>query len=292
MQSIKELAVLLTKSLEEQDMATFKRCRIAIVSELADNDYVINSTENLFEMPSVHDNLIVGKALTVILFDMAKSGLLYRRVAVSAMYCLIKTIINDKAGLNKETAVASVFLLILFQENQDFICGEYIAQFVGGDVEVAVHQFIGMTSVFYYMYKLSSFSVELDNITDARLQKALNKFPLQIPDESSRRRIVDFEYDNFDIMSKSMPLDFELKYPGVPFFDPDVVVSKIEKMFGNSLMYFQTKNNASYNHVENKAYGHSALGQNTIKHTKTSSNETGCLSVIVLIIMISLFGII
>lgn len=61
MPSIKELAVLLTKALEEKDIATFKRCRTTIVSTLADNDYMINSTVNLFEMPSVSDNLLVGR---------------------------------------------------------------------------------------------------------------------------------------------------------------------------------------------------------------------------------------
>ena len=75
MPSIKELAVLLTKTLEEKDTATFKRCRTTIVSTLADNDYMINSTGNLFEMPSVSDNLLVGKALTILLSDMSKSGL-------------------------------------------------------------------------------------------------------------------------------------------------------------------------------------------------------------------------
>ena len=40
MTSIKEWAVILTKALEEKDMATFKRCRTAIVSALADNDYM------------------------------------------------------------------------------------------------------------------------------------------------------------------------------------------------------------------------------------------------------------
>lgn len=65
MTSIKGWAVLLTKALEERDIATVKRCRTAIVSALADNDYMINSTENFFEMPSISDNLLVGKSLTI-----------------------------------------------------------------------------------------------------------------------------------------------------------------------------------------------------------------------------------
>ena len=67
-----------------------------------------------------------------------------------------------------------------------------------------------MTCVFYWMYKLSSFNIELDTITGTRLQKAIKNLLLQIPDESTRMKIVNFEYDNFDAMSKSLPLDFEL----------------------------------------------------------------------------------
>lgn len=290
MTSIKEWAVLLTKSLEEQDMATFKRCRTAIVSALADNDYMINPTENLFEMPSISDNLLVGKSLTILLSDMSKSGMIYRRVVVSAMYCLIKTIINDKHGNNKETALASIFLLILFHENQDFIGGEYIAQGVKNNPEVAAQQFIGMTCVFYWMYKLSSFNIELDTITDSRLQKALKDLLLQIPDESTRKKIVNFEYDNFDAMSKSIPLDFELKYPGIPFFEPDVMFSKIETMFCNTLMYFRTNDNEASK--INKTSQYTSPNQNTVKHTTPSSNGSGCLSVIILVIIISVFSII
>lgn len=290
MTSIKEWAVLLTKSLEEQDMATFKRCRTAIVSALADNDYMINPTENLFEMPSISDNLLVGKSLTILLSDMSKSGMIYRRVVVSAMYCLIKTIINDKHGNNKETALASIFLLILFHENQDFIGGEYIAQGVKNNPEVAAQQFIGMTCVFYWMYKLSSFNIELDTITDSRLQKALKDLLLQIPDESTRKKIVNFEYDNFDAMSKSIPLDFELKYPGIPFFEQDVMFSKIETMFCNTLMYFRTNDNEASK--INKTSQYTSPNQNTVKHTTPSSNGSGCLSVIILVIIISVFSII
>lgn len=290
MASIKEWAVLLTKALEEQDIATFKRCRTGIVSALADNDYMINSTENLFEMPSVNDNLLVGKALTILLSDMSKSGLIYRRVVVSAMYCLIKTIINDKSCHNKETALASAFLLILFQENQDFIGGEYIGQGVGNNTEVAVQQFIGMTCVFYWMYKLSSFNIELDTITDTRLQKALKDVLLQIPDENTRIKIVNFEYDNFYAMLKSLPLDFELKYPGIPFFEP--VSSKIEEMFGNSLKYFHTNNNEPSKKYVNKTSQYPYTNQNTVKRTNPSSNGSGCLPVIILVIIVSIFSII
>lgn len=291
MTSIKEWAVLLTKAVEEHDIATFKRCRNAIVSALADNDYMTSSTENFFEMPSVRDNLLVGEALTILLSDVSKSGLIYRRIIVSAMYCLIKTIIKDKIGHNKETAYASIFLLILFHENQDFIGGEYIAQGVRNNADVAAQQFIGMTCVFYWMYKLSSFNIELDIITDTRLQKALKNMLLHIPDENTRKKIVEFEYDNFDAMLKSLPLDFELKYPGIPFFEPDVVLSKIETMFGNTLMYFQTNNESSKNYV-NTTSQYTSSNQNTVKHTIPSSNGSGCLSVIILVIIVSIFSII
>lgn len=296
MTSIKDWAILLIKAIEEQDVATFKRCRFAIVSALADNDYSINSTENLFDMSSVSDNLLVGEALTILLSDMSKSGLIYRRVVTSAMYCLLKTIINDKSCLNKETKVASIFLLILFEENQDFIGAEYIMEGVKNNADVAAHQFIGMTLVFYWMYKLSSFPIELDSTTNSRLQKSLNNLLLQMPDESTRKRVVDFEYDNFDAMSKSLPLDFELKYPGFPFWEPDIIKSKIEAMFGNSSIYFPTKDSLSHNNSANKTYqGQNTPAfphKNTLKSANTSSNGVGCFSVIVLVIVISIFSII
>ena len=294
MTSIKEWSVLLIKALEEQDITKFKHCRVAIVSALADNDYMINSTENLFEMSSASDNLIVGKALSILLYDMSKSGLIYRRVVVSAMYCLIKSIINDRSGYNKETTIASVFLLILFHENEDFIGGEYIIQMVRNNPEVAAHQFIGMTCVFYWLYKLSSFSIELDGITNSRLQKAVNNSLLQMTDESTRTKVIDFEYNNFDAMLKSLPLDFELKYPGVPFWDPEVINQKIEAMFGNSPLCFRSQDNtaASYSGVKTKAQPHPLPNKNTMQHNDTTSKGAGCLSVIVFVVIVSIFSII
>lgn len=292
MTSIKERAAILIKAVKEHDVATFKRCRTAIVAALSDNDYMTCSTENIFEMQTVSDNLLVGQALIILLSDMSKSGKIYRRVVVSAMYCLIKAIIDDKLGQNKETVYASIFLLILFHENEDFIGAEYIAQGVRNNAGVAAQQFIGMTCVFYWMYKLSSVNVELDIITDSRLQKALKNMLLQMPDESTRQKVVNFEYNNFEAMLKSLPLDFELRYPGVPFLEPDIVHSKIKAMFNDNTMYFQTNDNESAKCFENMTSQHPSTNQNTVKHTPSSSNNSGCLSVIILVLIVSIFSII
>ena len=113
-----------------------------------------------------------------------------------------------------------------------------------------------------------------------------------MPDESTRMKIVDFEYNNFDAMSKSLPLDFELKYPGVPFFEPDVVFSKVEALFGNSLMYFHTNNDGLSKKYVDKTSHYPSTNQNTVKRTTPSSNGSGCLSVIILVIIVSIFSII
>lgn len=293
MTSIKEGSNLLLKAVEEQDKEKFKRCRVAMVAALANNDYMINSTENIFEMSSVDDNLLVGKALTILLYDMSKSGPIYRRVVTAALYCLVKSIINDKEDLNKETAEASIFLLILFQENLDFIGGEYVVRMVGNNADAATHQFISMTCVFYWMYKFSSFHIDLDRKTNDRLQKAISELLIQIPDESTRMKVIDFEYNNFSTMLRSLPLDFELKYPGVPFFDPDIVIPKIDAMFGASIKCFGTITNGSPTTLNSgNEPAHNKSYSNKTQLTNPSSKGAGCLPIIVLIIVISIFGII
>ena len=291
MSSIKERSSQLIKALEDKDFTTFNRCKVSITAELADNDYMTISKENIFNMSSPSDNLLVGKALSILLYDMSKTGLIYRRVVVAALHCLLKTIIHDKACNNKETVLASLFLLILFQENEDFIGGEYIARMVRHNTEAAAYQFIGMTCVFYWMYKLSSFKIEVDLITKERFQQALNHTILDMRDEDYRSKVIDFEFNNFDAMIKSLPLDFELKYPGVPFWDPETVYQKIESMFGNSLANFQGSSKAS---VDSR-FESSKKNQPSTKTTQstqsaTTSNNSGCLSVVmILVIIVSIF---
>lgn len=262
-----------------------------MVAALADNDYMITDAENLFKMPSISDNLIVGKALTVLLYDMSKGSLIYRRVVMSAMYCLLKTLLQDKKGQNKDTIAAALFLLILFQENSDFIGGDYIVSMVRNNPEAAANQFIGMTCVFYWFYKLTPFNLELDTRTSARLQHALTKTIQDIPDQNTRTKVIDFEYNNFDSMIKSLPLDFELKYPGVPFWDPETVYPKIESMFGNSLANSQLSYKVSTDSrfaVNEKNKPSAKIPQPT--QSATTSNNSGCLSVVmILVIIVSIF---
>lgn len=286
MSTLKERATQLIKAIEDQDSATFNRCRVSIVAELADNDYMINPSENIFKFTSITDNLLVGRALTILLYDMSKTGPIYRRIVIAALYCLLKTIIQDKAGKNKETVAASMLLLILFQENEDFIGGEYIARGVRYNAEAAAYQFIGMTCVFYWIYKLSSFNIEIDSITSERFQKALEHTILDMHDENYRSKVIDFEFNNFDSMLKTLPLDFELKYPGVPFWEPEIVFPKIESMFGTSSIYFCLNRDKTTPFVKTtkNSDATSSASQNNTNMLQASTNS-GCLSVIAIIVL-------
>ena len=219
------------------DVETYKRLRTSIAADISDNGFMVREYE---------DNLAVGKALVVILDDMSRSGIIYKRIVLIAMHSLLKIIINDKNDNNSQTAIASALLLILFSENQNFVGGEYIVSKVRS-TETAAHQYIGMSCVFFWKYKLNATKPSsLLYRTQQRLQKAISSSTLDTPDASTRKKVVDFEYDNFNSMLHDLPLDVELKYPGVPFFDPEEVFSRVQSMFNAESLYF---NNPDYSPI-------------------------------------------
>ena len=65
------------------DVETYKRLRTSIVVDISDNDFMVREYE---------DNLAVGKALVVILDDMSRGGIIYKRVVLIAMHSLLKII--------------------------------------------------------------------------------------------------------------------------------------------------------------------------------------------------------
>ena len=132
--------------LENGDVETYKRLRTSIVADISDNDFMVGEYE---------DDLAVGKALVIILDDISHGGILYKRIVLIAMRSLLKIIINDKIDSKPQTAIASALLLVLFSENQDFIGGEYIVSKVRA-TEAAAHQYIGMSCVFFWKYKLNA----------------------------------------------------------------------------------------------------------------------------------------
>lgn len=257
------------------DVETYKRLRTSIVVDISDNDFMVREYE---------DNLAVGKALVVILDDMSRGGIIYKRVVLIAMHSLLKIIINDKNDNNAQTATASALLLILFSENQNFVGGEYIVSKVRS-TETAAHQFIGISCVFYWKYKFNPSRPSLLDRTQQRLQNAISSSTLDTPDASTRKKVVDFEYDNFNSMLHDLPLDVELKYPGVPFFDPDIVLPKVQSLFNTDLLYFMKPSpipttNENKSNI-GKETGRQAPNSSSIKTESTS----GCLGLALLFIV-------
>ena len=237
MESLESKCQKLLSSINIGDVETYKRLRMSIVIGIIDNDFMVREYE---------DNLAVGKALVVILDDMSYCGMVYKRVALIAMHSLLKIIINDKNDNNPQTAIASALLLILFSENQDFIGGEYIASKVR-TAEAAVHQYIGMSCVFYWKYKFNPLTPNLLCRTQQRLQRAISSSVLDTPDASTRKMVVDFEYDNFCSMLHCLLLDVELKYHGVSF--DEEIFQRIQSLFNVELRYFNTPSPSIINNV-------------------------------------------
>lgn len=258
------------------DVETYKRLRISIVADISDNDFMVREYE---------DNLAVGKALIVILDDMSRGGIIYKRVVLIAMHSLLRIIINDKNDNNAQTSIASALLLILFSENQNFVGGEYIVSKVRS-TETAAHQYIGMACVFYWQYKFYTSKPALLYRTQQRLQKAISASTLDTPDVSTRKKVIDFEYDNFNSMLHDLPLDVELKYPGVPFFSPETVLQKIQSMFNTELCYFK-KPDFSPNNKEAITKGDSINRQVNNTSPNVTKSSSGCLSIVVFLIVTS-----
>ena len=265
-------------SINNGDVDTYKRLRTSIVADISDNDFMVEDFE---------DNLAIGKGLVVILDDMPQNGIIYKRVVLIALYSLLKIIISDKKDNNPQTAIASALLLILFSEEQKFVGGEYIVSKVRR-TDVAVHQFIGMMNVFYWKYKFNASKPTLMPRTQKRLQTAINTPTIETPDISTRKKIIDFEYDNFNTMLVDLPLNIELKYPGVPFFDPEIVLPKIQSLFNlNTGLFYFKKTEQIPNTISNN-------NRNDINKPmtdavpKTIESSSGCLGFIVFFIVTSI----
>ena len=123
--------------------------------------------------------------------------------------------------------------------------------------------------------------------TQERLQTAINTSTLDTPDTSTRKKIIDFEYDNFNTMLHDLPLDVELKYPGVPFFDPEIVLPKVQSLFKTGLLYFKK---AEQIHNTNTTINDNRNNNNrpvTNALPKAAESSSGCLGLIVFFIVTS-----
>lgn len=274
MNSLESKCKQLLSAINGGDVETYKRLRMSIVADISDNDFMVREYE---------DNLAVGKALVIVLDDMSRGGIIYKRVVLIAMHSLLKIIINDKNDNNSQTAIASALLLILFSENQNFVGGEYIVSKVRS-TETAAHQFIGISCVFYWKYKFNPSKPSLLYRTQQRLQKSISSSTLDTPDALTRKKVVDFEYDNFNSMLHDLPLDVELKYPGVPFFDPEVVYPRIQSMFNAEPMYFKKPEPAPINNERNTT-GNSI--NRPVYNTSQKGSSSGCLGFFILLIVTS-----
>ena len=273
MESLESKCQKLLLSISCGDVENYKRLRTFIVADISNDDFMVCENE---------DNLTVGKALLVILDDMSHRGIIYKRIVLVAMYALLKIIINDKNDANPQTAIASILLLILFFENQDFIAGEYILSKVRSTA--AAHQYIGMSCVFFWKYKFNSTKQSFLYRTQQRLQKAISASYLDTSDVSTRKKVVDFEYDNFNSMLHDLPFDVEINYPGVPFLEPYVIIPRIQSMFNVELRYF--KNPAS-SPVKTEAI---TIGNNInkqVNNTSQKDSSLGCLGFVILLISMS-----
>lgn len=229
MNSLESKCQKLLSAINGGDVETYQRLRTSIVADISDSDFFVREYE---------DNLAVGKALVIILDDMSRGGIIFKRIVLIAMHSLLKIIINDKNDNSSETAIASALLLILFSENQNFVGGEYIVS-NARSTKIAAQQFFGISCVFYWKYKFNPSKPSLLYRTQQRLQKAISSSALDTPDVLTRKMVIDFEYDNFNSLLHDLPLDVELKYPVFPFFDPEVVIPRILSMFNAESLYFK-----------------------------------------------------
>lgn len=261
-------------SITSGDVDAYKHLRTSIVADISDNDFMVEDFE---------DDLAIGKGLTVILDDMSHNGVIYKRVVLIALRSLLKIIMSDKNDTNSQTAIASALLLILFSENPDFLGGEYIVSNVR-TTDAAAHQFIGMTCVFYWKYKFNASKPTLMPRTQQRLLTAMNTSTIDTPDSSTRKKVIDFEYENFNSMLHDLPLDVELKYPGEPFFDPEIAIPKIQLLFNTRLLYFQKTES-----IPNAKTTTSNISRPvTTTVPKTTESPSGCLGLVVFFIVTSL----
>lgn len=217
MNTIENISSEIIKSIERNDIESYKCYREELIMRVTSRDFLY--PEN------IKNRFIVGYALALILDDMYKTlPILYKRIVLCAVYCLLSTIVNDNYDEKECTPIAAVLLYILFSENQDFIGGEYLMPKLGNNAETAVHQFIGMQCVFYWKYKLSNQNTLLFTRIEQRLTNAISPVTSKIPDENTRQKILDFESRNLSTLLDCIPIDVEVKYYDIfmDSFDEDI----------------------------------------------------------------------
>lgn len=232
MLNILKISSQLVDSFNSNNWESFKKLRISIVAMIATRDYLYREIrEYLSSYSLVEDNIVIGEALLLILSDMKKSGIAYKRMVLCSFYCLLKAVISDKANLNKDSVKASSLLLVLFYENKQFIQNQYIYHKVRGNYEIAENQYIGVTNVFFWFIIFSPYQVSFNDITKSRLKKALSDLVLDTPDVDVRRKIIDFEFENFKVVIDTIFYDLELHYPGLPYEDEGKLYQRILSLF-------------------------------------------------------------
>lgn len=287
MEKIEQYSANLLESLEKNDFSRYQSCRNIVVAEVADE---------MLMLRHIQDYLLVGKALTIILDDFAvKNNTIYKRMLLSAIFSLLSVLLNDKNDNQQNNAMASALLLILFTENENFLGADYlIDKFV--NVQKAAEQYTAMQCVFYWMYKLSKYPVSMKPRTSIRVLDAFTHTITQIPDENQRKRLIDFEYKNFESMVKSIDMDLTLKYLGVDavMIDYDVMMNRISKMFKTTSSYFTSSKelNVDPRIIPNSSTETSkSYSSNSSRSNGTNSNN-GCMFLMIAIVSIVLISLI
>lgn len=231
---INELSTNLIAAVENHNIIQYNNYCEAIVAHISSNKFAITKISHY---------LTVGTALYMILDEMPKSGTIYKRVLLTAIYCLLNIICKNKDNVKQKEAAAILMLYILFTENLDFIGAEYLASNLK-DIEAAVYHSVGMMNVLLWKYK-SAFEHPTFHIrTQQRYQIALETANVNAAeiDTASRHLIIDGAYFDFKTIVKCIPLDFEMKYPGVSPGKLEKIYPEIQDMFKSNSKYFQTVN--------------------------------------------------
>lgn len=288
MEKIEEFSSKLIESLESKDFERYKRCRNLLVSEVIDEMLILKN---------IQDFLLVGKALTIISDDLAaKNHVIYKRVILTAVYCLLSVLLKDKNDAKHKNAFATALLLIIFTENEDFLATNYfIDKFV--NVQKAAEQYTAMQCVFYWIYKLSNYPVNLDARTGHRVLNTFTKIITQIPDEAQRKRLIDFEYGNFESIVQTIDIDLALKYPGIDVMmsDYEITMSRIGRMFKATSLYFTDSTDSNIdprNRTPNPQP--SRIGSATMTGSNIparGNNNGGCFSIILIAITFAIASI-
>lgn len=286
MEKIEELSLNLLKAVDNKDINAYKQCRLDIVKEIADK---------LFKVPSTN-GLAIGKALIMILDDMSQAGILYKRIVVSALYSLLNIVVNDKTDSKTETRQAFPLLLILFTENMDFFGSEYLITKCGNNMNKTVNQMIGMTSVLYWKYNFTSNGIQFDARTENRLKKSIQSLPIKdIPEEETRNRLIDFEYQNFKVMCEDYQGDMSIKFSTLLDYRLEAI---------SPSMFKKETLNIPYSSDINEKISHASASNvtkgNTLNSPKTNNvptdtvSNSGCMVslIIGIISVLSLFAIV